>query len=430
MSIVALLPASAGVTLHAPQSALTGLYVMTFHGCDTAIADCSDPLNQQVYMAQSSDGASWTMLPGWTPFAGGVPDVVQRGKVLYIYATRRQVARYHLDKNLLETPVTVNLSGLSSGYVDPSPIVDEQNRLVLFFLRGQGTGDPAQCPPDQTTCVKQFGSATEVAGSDGTQFALDTGDRATVTVSASGSIRSASDPAVFYDGSKFVLYISYGPSISVWDSSTMKGSYSLVQSLPSGLLNMNSGGVPSGYFDRKSQMYWTFAHTQKDGVSVIRRAVHSDFSKQLTESDWKTILTGTGVGLTSTTNVESPGFKALGSNAFPPSVDISLSKSTYTTNDTITATEFRVRQPAVSPAYIRLRVWLVVPTVGEIALIDIGSDGNFLMPGGLDVNIGPVSLVTITSAFPPRGSWEFNSRVTDPFTETLVSEDLNPFTVQ
>jgi len=50
------------------------------------------------------------------------------------------------------------------------------------------------------------------------------------------------------------------------------------------------------------------SHVQQGGVAVIRRAVHKDFSRSLNESDWATVLTGSSMGLSSTTHVESPGF--------------------------------------------------------------------------------------------------------------------------
>jgi hypothetical protein len=114
----------------------------------------------------------------------------------------------------------------------------------------------------------------------------------------------------------------------------------------------------------------------------------------------------------------------------PPRLEITLSESTYVAGDTITATEFRLKNPGFGPTRVHLRVWLTVPTVGEVDLIDIGRDASFYLPGNLDSNLGPLSLITITPAFPPRGSWEFNSRIRDPATGALLSEDRNPFVVQ
>jgi hypothetical protein len=113
-----------------------------------------------------------------------------------------------------------------------------------------------------------------------------------------------------------------------------------------------------------------------------------------------------------------------------PTFQITMSKSTYVDGDTITATEVRIKNPANAPVPMWLRVWLKVPTVGEIALIDIGSDRSFSLPGNIDQNLGPLSLIPVSSSFPPKGSWEFSSRMTNPSTGALLSEDLNPFVVQ
>jgi hypothetical protein len=284
-------------------SQITGAYLMAFHACDSAVTNCRDPRYHQVYLAQSNDGTTWNLISNWQPFPGSVPDVIRRGDTLYIYTARNEVARYHLEANTLEAPVKVSIAGVPTGFVDPSLIRDDQGRLVLFFLYGQPGSDPAGCLPGQTICTKRFGSATEVVGSDGTQFTLDDGDRAIVTLSASGPLRSASDPDIFFDGTQHVLYLSHGPSISVWTSPDLRGAYKKI-----GDLSQGTGGVPAGHFDPASKQYWTYSHIQKSGVAVIRRAVHKDFSRSLAENDWETVFTGASVGLSPTTYVESPGF--------------------------------------------------------------------------------------------------------------------------
>ena len=103
-----------------------------------------------------------------------------------------------------------------------------------------------------------------------------------------------------------MLYISHGPSTSVWTASELRGTYSKQADLSAG-----TGGVASGHFDSASQRYWTYAHTVKNGVAVIRRAVHPGWPRMLTEADWQTVLTGPDLGLSVTTNVESPGFSVM-----------------------------------------------------------------------------------------------------------------------
>lgn len=299
-------------TENAPSAALTplditGKYLLSFHACETA--ECMQgPMNHMVYLAQSDDGANWNLVPGWQPYRGSVPDVIRRGNVIYIF-TPGQVARYDLDTQAFEGPVPVNVNGLEAGYVDPSLIVDDQGRLVMFFLYGRMGSDPASCPADTPTCDQRFGSATEVEGSDGAQFTLDGGDRASVVIAEDSSSRSASDPDIFFDGSQYILYLSHGPSVSVWTSADLRGSYAQLASLPGGMLSQGSGGIASGYFDSASGTYWTFAHAPSpNSAAKILFASHADFSRQIGASDWAVALSGESLGLGASVNVESPGF--------------------------------------------------------------------------------------------------------------------------
>lgn len=285
---------------------VTARYLMAFHVCDTSVSDCSWPHNHRVSLAQSDDGVQWSLVPGWQPYPGSVPDVIRRGETLYIYTPDR-LTRYHMDTGVLEASVPVTIEGLSDdGFVDPSLYLDDNGRLVLFFLYSQIGGDPASCQPQENACEKRFGSATEVEGSDGARFTLDEGDRAVVAIGADSGLRTASDPDIFFDGAQYVLYIAHGASTSVWTSPELRGTYTQVAELPGGLLNTETGGVASGYFDSLSGQYWTYGHVpRKDQATPIRRAVHADLLHPLSESDWSVVISGTMLGLTSTTNVES-----------------------------------------------------------------------------------------------------------------------------
>ena len=112
-----------------------------------------------------------------------------------------------------------------------------------------------------------------------------------------------------------------------------------------------------------------------------------------------------------------------------PTFTITMNKSTYSNGETVTATEFRVKNPGAATP-VNLRVWVKVPGVGEVTLISVGSDGSFQLPANIDVNLGPLSLFTVSAEFPPKGVWEFNSRITNPTTGALISEDLNSITIQ
>lgn len=299
---------TANATLNASIALdISGRYLMSFHACD--MNDCQQgPMSHMVYLAQSDDGERWSLVPGWQPYRGSVPDVIRRGNMIYVF-TPNQMVRYSLTTQTFEGPFQVVINGMAEGFVDPSLFMDEQGKLVLFFLYGRMGSDPAGCSPGIPTCVQRFGSATELEGSDGTQFTLDEGDRVSITVSEGSTLRSASDPDIFFDGAQYFIYISHGPSISVWTSAELRGSFVQITSLPDNLLSLGSGGVPAGYFDDLSGLYWTFAHApRRDSATNIYRAVHSDFSRQIGNADWVVVVSGETLGLGNTINVESPGF--------------------------------------------------------------------------------------------------------------------------
>ena len=289
------------------RSAVTGKYLLSFLACDRAtLGDaCNDPRNHHVYLAQSDDGVSWSVLPGWRPYAGSVPDVIRRGDTIYLY-TPGQLARYHVSTGVLDPPLQVAVTGLGqASFVDPSAIQESDGRLVLFFLPGRFGSDPASCLSISDPCVQHFQSATEVAGSDGARFTLDAGDRAAVTLASGSSTQSASDPDVFAAGSTYVLYVSEGQSTVALTSNALHGSFAQASTL----VPQGAGGVASGYYDPPTQRYWTYAHIGGgSSPTVIRRAVGADLTTPLPDAAWTTVLTGATAGLGAGYDVASPGF--------------------------------------------------------------------------------------------------------------------------
>lgn len=288
---------SATISTTATSGTLPGAFLLAFHACDTSTVNCSSPQNHSTYLAYSDDGVSWTPLSDVTAFQGSVPDIIRRGDTLYIF-NPGTVRKYTISAKTLGSSTSVTMTksdGSAESFVDPSPYLDTStNKIILFYLSSTGvTGDPAQC----TTCPMR--SATEVDGSDGTQFVVDSGDRILIS--------NGTDPDTFYDGSQYIMYISKGPSVLVSTSTTLKGTYSLVSTLTNGTLT-NVGGIPAGQYDSATAKYWTYVHTASS-PSVIKRAIHSDFSKTLSDSDFSTVVSGsTYTGLGSSYSVQSPGF--------------------------------------------------------------------------------------------------------------------------
>lgn len=277
-------------------------YIMAFHTCDTT---CTGFQDHMVNLAESNDGTNWTVVPNFIPYQSSVPDPVIRGNKLYVY-TPNKVKRFDNSANSWDAnPVPVSVVDVNNNpvnYVDPSAIIDSSGNIVLFFLRVDTiSGNPAGCIT--YPCTKYFNSAVEVSGSDGTQFVMQSGDRKSILLNSSP--QTASDPDIYFDGTKYILYISKGLTTVAFQSSTMHGSYISFPNLSGDILT-TQGGIPCGYFDASSNQYWTYIHANVSGNTVIRQAIHNDFNSQLT--NFNTVISGPIIGEPSSTKTESPGF--------------------------------------------------------------------------------------------------------------------------
>ena len=300
-------------------------YLMSFHTCAPGAADCNNPANHIVQLAQSADGASWSMVPGWQSYKGSVPDVFRRGNTLFVISTSG------LTKVDMTTGSTTTSSvTLSEGtFVDPSLAQLSDGRLILFFLPGIPGQDPAQCAAGEASCVRQIRSAVEVPGSDGTRFTVDAGARITETITGG----AFSDPDIFFNGTEWVLYVSRGPSVHAYASASLQGSYAF-----RGVVSNNLGGVPAGLRLNDGTIA-TYVHTSLGGSTEIRRATSATGTSSI--GGFVTALTGQSLGLGA--HAESPG---LALNV--PGIDCA-SCSTSSTTPTATTTA-----PSTSSGAVRI----------------------------------------------------------------------------
>lgn len=285
-------------------------YLMAFHTCSSG---CQDPRNHVTRLVESDDGISWMPVEYFVPFNGSVPDLITRGSTAYLF-NPGQVRSWDTKTQAWSAPRQVQIRDSLNflvPFVDPSPIIDDSGRIVLFFLNSTGNPpgqDPAGCNP--YPCVKHFDSAIEGGGSDGAAFRLQPGHRLSVTLQNG----TASDPDIFRNDSGYVLYVSRGQSTAAYRSKNLHGGYAPVPSLPQSTLT-NAGGIPAGHFDPKTKRYWTYVHANVQGATVIRRAEHEGFGVQLGPSDFGTVMSGPMLGLDASTTTESPGFSV---NTLPP----------------------------------------------------------------------------------------------------------------
>ena len=99
---------------------------------------------------------------------------------------------------------------------------------------------------------------------------------------------------------------------------------------------------------------------------------------------------------------------------------------TYVDGDTVTADVFRFANPTAASLALEWKVWLGVPGIPSIGVVNLGADGSFVLPAGTDVDLGPLTILPVTAALPP-GSYEFSCRMLDPVTGELLVEDRNIF---
>ena len=273
-----------------PQLSLEKPYLLAFHQCNDQEADCFDPMMHQTRLAHSADGQHWTFFDQIAPFKGSVPDLLYRDDTLFVYALPK-LRRFRIpDKKVDISHFHVSdEKGELVLQVDPSPIVDEKGRIVLFFMVGIAGTDPARCPQGEKRCVKHFRSATEEPGSNGLRFQLDPGIRASVSLSQG---HFASDPDLFQGPDGFYMYLSRGAQVQVLFSQTLRGTYKPLSSLPQGIISQNVGGVPAGYYDPKSGAFWTFITKHKGRHKTeIHMAMHKDFSRPLSSQEFKPVIT-------------------------------------------------------------------------------------------------------------------------------------------
>lgn len=286
------LPAAAtsGTRVPTKVSPPSQQYVMAFHGCKSGSGDCNNPSSHEVYLAQSNNGASWSLVPGWEPRDGSVPDVLRRGDTLYVISTGG-VSRLNMQTGDV-THEQVSLEG-GEKYVDPSLAQLPDGRLVMFYLPGIMGQDPAACAPGEISCTRQIKSAVEVPGSNGTVFRADSGARVSETITGG----TFSDPDIFYNGSEWVLYVSRGQSINAYTSANLQGDFSF-----RGPVSQNQGGVGSGMPTSQGGVQ-TFAHSSTRDSTVIVRGESATGTTPI--ATFATVITGPSIGLGN--YVASPG---------------------------------------------------------------------------------------------------------------------------
>ena len=114
-----------------------------------------------------------------------------------------------------------------------------------------------------------------------------------------------------------------------------------------------------------------------------------------------------------------------------PVLLIELSQPNYVNGETVTASHYRMLHSRRADSAVGLKVWLGTPIPGLPAqsVANLGADGSFVIPLGLNLEFGPLPLFPVDANL-QRGTYEFSSRIVHPVTGELLSEELKFFGVE
>jgi hypothetical protein len=269
----------------------TGLarFLLVYSTCDTT--PCSGTTTVQ--LAQSKDGVRWAAVPSFVPAAGTDPSAVRRGSTLYVLDSLRvsstgltaTVRRFGVSATGLtettDSEVTVTLANpaevqAASG-ISGSVAADANGALVIVYALRFEPGATG-CPATQPNACLRIRTATEVAGSDGGEFAGDAGNRRSISFNPA---ELAGGPGVFASDKGYVILLA-GPGrcLKAFTAADLHGAYRAGAGLPASCLTDPADlsiVTPSGAYRPVLKESWVYL--VRDGTIV--RAIASKLTKRL-----------------------------------------------------------------------------------------------------------------------------------------------------
>ncbi len=221
-----------------PKPGLWGRYLLTYASCDVA-STCRQEL------VQSRDGIRWAPVVGFVKRPGQRPVAVRRGSRLYVF-DGLSVRRFTIGVRSLNEVAATTVSLDSAVPPDWSDVLLEPSGgLVLVYAVPSETGGLA------------VRTATEQAGSDGTVFVTDPGDRAVLDTGV-GPV------SVLRGRSGWVGLAADGECLRTLAAGNLRGAYR-----DTGCLTTPSPvSSPTGWWNARLKEYWLYGVA--DGV--VRRA--------------------------------------------------------------------------------------------------------------------------------------------------------------
>jgi len=101
----------------------------------------------------------------------------------------------------------------------------------------------------------------------------------------------------------------------------------------------------------------------------------------------------------------------------------------YGDGETVRITTLRYANLGPTPLGTRLRLELAMPIPLTLQLIDLGADGSFALPSGLNVDLAPIAMFTVQPG-QPRGPFTLRCSLEDAVTGRVQAEDWVPFRLE
>ena len=266
-------------------------YLMAFHTCALG-ADCTNPSNHLVRLGSSPDGRSWTQLPGWQPYAGSVPDVFRRGNTAYVIGAG--LSRVNMTTGQV-TASRFSVKNAQGGNAMPRDASFAgqlpDGRLVLVYVPSMQAIDPSS--PTRTILL-----AIEDKDSDGASFTYS-GDAIVISTASLPVRGDATDPDIYWDGSRWVLLVSLGGNTVAYSSANLLGPY---EASTLTVVSQNNGGVPSAVLSTDNSTVFTYVNAgDRDNVSI---RLGTSVAPPSLISSWSVVIPASQFG---TASAESPG---------------------------------------------------------------------------------------------------------------------------
>src|SRR5262249_2190447 len=182
-----------------------------------AASECPGTAVQRLY--QSKDGVRWSVVRGVKAELGDSPTAVRRGSRLYVFdgfqvspdgitgSLRRFVVRGNSLTEVTPSTFLIQLSSTEeagrASAVSGSVVRDDSGTLVALYALRLEPGTNA-CPVPAQSCLK-LRTATEVAGSDGSRFTGDPGNRRAISFDPADD---AGSPSAYRQAKRYAVLVA------------------------------------------------------------------------------------------------------------------------------------------------------------------------------------------------------------------------------